>query len=49
LERGYEELELLPLSNNTVSRIIDEMSQDVENQLIVNTETKNSRYKWMNR
>jgi hypothetical protein len=35
LEKGYEDLELLPLSNNTVSRRIDEMGQDVENQLII--------------
>jgi hypothetical protein len=40
LERGYEDYELLPLSNNTVNRRTDEISQDVENQLVLKLRKK---------
>lgn len=40
LEKDDIELKAMPLSNNTVRRKIDEMSNDIENQLIDKLKTR---------
>jgi hypothetical protein len=38
--KGDEDVNIIPLSNNTVSRRIDEMGEDVEEQLVNKLKTK---------